>query len=163
MKKIVILALTLFCLNLFSLEIGVKGGYMMGVTDSFKDYSAFPAFGFDLGMSFAILKVSGEFMYFVSKHKDYSDLKIKDAALNANASLKVPFVGIYGGAGVGIHFVKSEAPGYSSDTESKTGFNIFAGYELPIPLISPYIELRYVNVKDNLSHFMALVGINLGF
>ncbi|HOJ49398.1 MAG TPA: outer membrane beta-barrel protein [Spirochaetota bacterium] len=163
MKRVVYLLLILFTVNTFAVEIGLKAGYMKGVTDNFKDYSSLPAFGFDLGMSFMIVKVSGEVMYFSASHKDYSDLKIKDTALNINVALKVPFIGIYGGIGTGIHFVKAESPFGSSDTESKNGFNIFAGYELPLPLISPFLELRYVNVKDNLSHLMILAGINLGF
>ncbi|MCX8163746.1 MAG: outer membrane beta-barrel protein [Candidatus Micrarchaeota archaeon] len=167
MKKIIYLLLLLFTINTSGFEIGVKAGYMKGVTDEFKDYSALPAFGFDLGMSFAIIKISGEFIYLSSKHKDYSDFKINDTALNLNGAVKIPMVGLYGGVGIGIHFVKSKATLFGitveSDTESKAGFNIFAGYELPLPLISPYLELRYVNVKDNLSHFMILAGINLGF
>lgn len=153
MKKFIVTLFLVVLANFsFALDLGVKGGYMNGATDLIKDYSGF-VLGVDTSYGLGPVALKPEVLYFSAK--DVS--KLTDVAINLNAVLTIPVIGIYGGVGVGVNFLKPE----NRDSESKFGTQFMLGYELQTPFISPFLELRYVMLPDDLSHIMALAGVNI--
>ncbi|HCL57580.1 MAG TPA: hypothetical protein DHW82_11315 [Spirochaetia bacterium] len=164
MKKILLAVCLIFIGSVSFAGIGVKGGYV--VFD--KDYSGF-ALGADYQMGLGPIVLAPEILYWSANYKDNNsvmELSVQDLVFNLNGKLSLGI--FYGGAGFGINMFKIKTkitflgtPIESTASTNKLRFNVFGGFQIPLPMVTPFVELRVVTLGE--TQFMALGGVNLGF
>jgi hypothetical protein len=93
--------------------------------------------------------------------KDDVDASARLLGVVANATLSGPMMPVYLIGGLGMYNNKFSA-GSLSESESKLGFNIGGGFNLPLTGFSTFIEVRYhhVPMEDSSFQFIPItVGI----
>jgi len=141
----------------FAANVGIKGGYNAGTGD-FSGY----VFGADVKFGVGPILLTPEFLYFGrTGDLGYGEIDQTVMAFNVNAIFKIPMVGLYGGAGLGYYSGKTSF-GPVESTSADFGFQIFAGYEISMPGLAPFIEARYTTVDSN-STVDIMGGVNIGF
>ncbi len=84
-------------------------------------------------------------------------------ALTANAVLAPAMSPIYGIGGLGFYSTSINCTGCDSNSETDLGFNVGAGFKLPLTGFSTFVEARYHSIStegERLNYIPITFGIN---
>lgn len=92
------------------------------------------------------LRFDGDYNRFSGDNLGGGDFNINIWALTANAVLAPPLSPIYGIGGLGFYSLGVSAEGINSESETELGFNVGAGFRLPLTGFNTFVEARYHSV-----------------
>ena len=113
---------------------GVNTGFTLGAGLSFQ-----PAL-MPVGLRF-----DGDYNRFGGKGLA-EDISLNIWSLTANAVLAPALSPIYGIGGLGFYSANASGEGVDSDSETELGFNVGAGFRLPLTGFNTFIEARYHSI-----------------
>ena len=109
--------------------------------------------GFTLGAGLSIqpallpvgLRFDGDYNRFGGKGLS-EGVNLNIWALTANAVLAPALSPIYGIGGLGFYSANASGDGVNTDSETELGFNVGAGFRLPLTGFNTFVEARYHSV-----------------
>jgi hypothetical protein len=130
-------------------SISLAGGLSMPVGDLADTYSSGynGTVGFNFGAPLIPIgaRLEGSINGFEQKNSGPANLRVLSATVNGIVGMGMPYLI----GGIGYYNVR-EKVGTLSASEGGLGFNIGGGITLPLPTLSPFVEVRYHQmVGDN--------------
>ena len=132
------------------LRFNVNGGAAMPMSDAGDIWSA----GFRVGAGVELraplvpvgLRLDGAYDRMSVKGGGDGNLSILSGTVNAVLSMPVMPLYLVGGAGL----YRLDA---GADPSNELGFNVGAGFALPLPMLSPFIEARFTQINGDGGNF----------
>jgi hypothetical protein len=134
-------------------QLGVAGGGSLPMSDlsntTKTGYNGTVALGINLPFIPVGLRVDGAYNAFSEKAAGGAKLHVMSAT--GNIVWKLPSIGVspYLIGGAGLYMPVVTAPGATSVTEHKFGWNAGAGINLPLTVFKAFVEARYNRISVN--------------